>query len=356
MQIIKTHLAAYPAMQPMDVIKLLYQRAFGGGHMIADAERALAYLYEEHKTVVQQRSQPYTEDIGGGFVRLYLDGIPRDSLHTVGRLFVRSAVVRRQDSAEFQRSLDRFTHMVRAGETPFSPESWEEALCAYRAAGCPMVRHSPAYRAAYAPAYRVIDKKYVSLLPLLFSLDAHIASAGRAVLAVDGMCGSGKSTLSRLLVSLYDAALISMDDFFLPPSLRTAARLAEPGGNIHYERFLSEVVPHLGTGDTFFYRLFDCSQMELGATVTLPACRLTLVEGSYALHPTIRKKYDVTAYLYCTTEMQKVRLAARNPALLHRFQTEWIPMETKYDVAFGIRAGADFVIDTTDIDWREEKE
>ena len=32
-----------------------------------------------------------------------------------------------------------------------------------------------------------------------------------------------------------------MDDFFLPMELRTAERLEEPGGNVHYERFSAEV-------------------------------------------------------------------------------------------------------------------
>jgi len=355
MHIVKSHLSLYPAMQPTDVIKLLYQRAFGGGHMIADPARAIAYLHEEYQTTVPQDALRI-EDLGGDTVRLYLAGIPAASLSTVGRLFVRSAADVRESGAQFQRWLDQFTHVVRAGETPFSPAEWEETLRAYRAEGCPMVRHTETYRRAYAPAYRVISKKYVPLLSLLFAVDAQIARDGHAVLAIDGMCGSGKSTLSRLLTALYDAAIIAMDDFFLPPSLRSEARLSEPGGNIHYERFFEEVFPHLGTGQAFSYRAFDCSRMELGETVYVPACKLLLVEGSYSLHPALRGKYDVTAYTYCTPEIQITRLAARNPALLHRFQTEWIPMEMRYDAAFGIRAGADFAIDTTDIDWREKTE
>ena len=355
MQIVKNHLALYPAMRPTDVIKLLYQRAFGGGHMIADPEGAIAYLREEYESLTPSDALR-TEEIGGDVMRLYLSGIPAASLCTVGRLFVYSAAELREGGAQLWQLLDQFTKTVQAGETPFSQAEWDETLCAYRAEGCPMVRHSPAYREAYAPAYRVIGKKYLPLLPLLFAVDAQIARGGHAVLAIDGMCGSGKSTLSRLLTALYDAAVIAMDDFFLPPALRTEARLSEPGGNIHYERFAEEVLPHLGTGTAFSYRAFDCSRMALGETVHVPARKLTLVEGSYSLHPALREKYDVTAYVYCTPETQIARLAARNPALLHRFQAEWIPMETKYDAAFGIRSGTDFAIDTTDIDWREKTE
>ena len=42
-----------------------------------------------------------------------------------------------------------------------------------------------------------------------------------------------------------------MDDFFLPPALRTPERRSEPGGNVHYERFLTEVLPNLRSEDLF---------------------------------------------------------------------------------------------------------
>ena len=42
-----------------------------------------------------------------------------------------------------------------AGLLPFSPAALAEYLRGYRAAGCPPVSHSAAYRAAYHPAYRV---------------------------------------------------------------------------------------------------------------------------------------------------------------------------------------------------------
>ena len=353
MYILKEHLRRYPEMQPIDAVKLLYQRAFGGGHLIPDPAASLARLQKEYDALPARAGSLRTEEIGGGAARLYLDCIPAGSLGTVNRLFVLGAAGHRGDPDGFFRDLAAVTEAVHRGETPFSVPQWEEMLTAYRAAGCPMVSHSDAYRAAYAPAYRVIPAKYVPLLPLLFAVDAVIAGRGRAVLAVDGMCGSGKSTLASLLARLYDAALVRMDDFFLPPPLRTPDRLAEAGGNIHYERFQTEVLPHLGGGD-FAYRAFDCSVMALSDAVAVPARSLTVVEGSYALHPALRGRYDVTAYLYCSPEEQMRRLAARcqSPALLRRFKEEWIPMEARYDAAFSIREGADFAIDTTDLDWR----
>lgn len=357
MEIIKVHLRRYPEMEPTDVIKLLYQRAFGGGHLVTDPDAALARLTAEHAALPSTPPAVRTESLGGGIVRLYLAGIPAASLPTVNRLFVMGAAGHREDPDGFHRDLDAVAAEAARGEMPFSAAEWERALADYRAAGCPAVSHSPAYRAAYTPAYRVLPERFAVLLPLLFTLDAQIAANGRVVLGLDGMCGSGKTTLTALLTRLYGAAVVRMDDFFLPPSLRTADRLGAPGGNIHYERFRDEILPHLGGGEPFTYHAFDCGEMAFGDAVTVPARPLTVVEGSYALHPVLREGYGITAYLYCEPKTQRSRLAARgaSPELLRRFEEEWIPMENRYAQAFGLRAEADFTINTTHCDWREER-
>ena len=47
------------------------------------------------------------------------------------------------------------------------------------------------------------------------------------VIAIDGRCASGKSTLAQQLAGLTGAGIIHMDDFFLPRELRTEERLTE---------------------------------------------------------------------------------------------------------------------------------
>ncbi|MBS6367782.1 MAG: hypothetical protein KH420_10635, partial [Clostridiales bacterium] len=68
---------------------------------------------------------------------------------------------------------------------------------------------------------------------------------GPLTLAIDGRAAAGKTTLACQLQQHFGAAVIHMDDFFLPAELRTASRLQTPGGNVHYERFLQEVAPAL---------------------------------------------------------------------------------------------------------------
>ena len=47
-----------------------------------------------------------------------------------------------------------------------------------------------------------------------------------AVVAIDGKCTSGKTTLASKLAEIYDCNVFHMDDFFLRPEQRTPERFA----------------------------------------------------------------------------------------------------------------------------------
>ena len=176
MRILQEHIRRYPMMRPTDVIKLLYQRAFGGEHIAPDEARVRAYLEKEYAAVQGEADSVHVEPIGGGTVRLYLSGVPCTSIGTVARLFVRGAARHHKDTAALETALDRVSVLAQSGETPFSAEAWTETLAAWRAAGCPSVHHSEEYRVAYAPAYRVLPASFVPYLPLFFAIDARLAA------------------------------------------------------------------------------------------------------------------------------------------------------------------------------------
>lgn len=81
---------------------------------------------------------------------------------------------------------------------------------------------------------------------------------GRIVLAIDGRCASGKTTLANQLQKKLGGTIIHLDDFFLRPEQRTPERYAEPGGNVDYERFEKEVLIPLKEERDFIYYPFDC--------------------------------------------------------------------------------------------------
>ena len=122
---------------------------------------------------------------------------------------------------------------------------------------------------------------------LLTVIRALLDRQARVIAAIDGRCGAGKSTLAAQLQAQLSCRVFHMDDFFLRPEQRTAARLAQPGENVDHERFLSEVLQPALRGEAVVYRPFRCARQALDEPVTVPAARLTIVEGAYACHPAL---------------------------------------------------------------------
>ncbi len=179
----------------------------------------------------------------------------------------------------------------------------------------------------------------------LFQVLTQRLSQGPLILAIDGRAAAGKTTLAAELQTAFGAAVIHMDDFFLPPELRTEARLQIPGGNVHYERFLTEVAPALRAGAPISHRKYDCHQGTYAPyLVRQPHTQLTVIEGSYSLHPRLRALYDMTVFCTVPPELQRQRLQARNPAALNAFLTRWIPLEEQYIAATAPMESCDFVI------------
>lgn len=165
------------------------------------------------------------------------------------------------------------------------------------------------------------------------------------VIAIDGRSAAGKTTLAALLAGQLSAAVIHMDDFFLPMELRTPERLAEPGGNLHRERFAEEVLTHLRLGKGFCYRRFDCGRMDYGGTVTIPSAGCYIVEGAYSCQPAFGEYMDLRVFCDITPGLQKERILTRNGKEGWRhFAERWIPMEERYFTAVPVEAQADIII------------
>lgn len=164
-----------------------------------------------------------------------------------------------------------------------------------------------------------------------------------AILAIDGRCASGKSTLAARLADAWDASLFHMDDFYLQPAQRTAERLAEPGGNVDRERFLEEVLLPLTEGKPITYRRFDCHSFSFDPEQIIHPKPIAIVEGSYSCHPALRGFYDVRIFLDIDPETQMQRILKRNgPECADRFRTRWIPLEETYFRECRIRENCEY--------------
>jgi uridine kinase len=182
---------------------------------------------------------------------------------------------------------------------------------------------------------------------LFDNIDSLLSQKERLLVAIDGNSGAGKSSLASSLKDAYSCNVISTDSFFLMPNQRTPERLSEPGGNIDYERFFSEVITPLISKEAFFYRHYNCKTMELTELVEVKQLPLTLIEGVYSMHPKFLSdiSYDISVFMRITGKKQLRRLEERNPKLLERFKREWIPMENQYFDHFGVANKCDLVFE-----------
>lgn len=179
---------------------------------------------------------------------------------------------------------------------------------------------------------------------LLTRIEALLGQQEQVLIAIDGHCAAGKTTLAGALKGRYDCNILPIDDFFLRPEQRTPERLRETGGNVDYERFREAVLAPLCAGRAFSYAPYNCGTQRLGQPIPVPRKRLNIVEGTYSLHPYFGDVYDLRILLTVPEEVQQQRILQR-PAFLHRrFFEEWIPMERQYFQGFDIASACDLIL------------
>ena len=186
----------------------------------------------------------------------------------------------------------------------------------------------------------------------LDQLDAAICailkSKPRALIAIDGMAASGKTTLANALKQHFSScAVVHMDDFTVPFEDRYPGYFDKTLSNADIARFNREVLTPLARGGAASYRPYVCHpQPGFLAPVTIAAdCAVVIVEGAYCLHPDLFDRYDLRVLSLIDPQLQRERILLRNgPAQLERFLSQWIPMENRHIQARRLRERCDLVI------------
>ncbi len=178
--------------------------------------------------------------------------------------------------------------------------------------------------------------------PLQGRINALLHQKSQVLLAIDGPCGGGKSTLAEAIVRVFpDALIIRADDFFLQPHQRTPQRLSAPGGNLDRERLIEEVLKPLAARSYRGHQRYNC-KVDLLEAVPGALQPLIILEGSYSHHPDLSPFYDLKVFLDIGSALQLSRLEKRcEPEALARFTDSWIPLENTYFSHFNIRNQAD---------------
>lgn len=166
----------------------------------------------------------------------------------------------------------------------------------------------------------------------------------RKIIAIDGRCASGKTTLASYIAEHIPCDIVHTDDFFLPFEMRTEERLSKAGGNIDRERLLSEILIPLKSGKCYTYSKFSCKSGLITQGEKIQPRKITIVEGSYSCHPDLFEFYDLHIFLSVDKETQKQRILQRNKDNADAFFSKWIPLEEKYLSECNIKEKCEIVL------------
>lgn len=344
---LKEQFNMHPSMTSQDVAKMCYQAVFGAEHVLNDQEGARLYFYDEFEQVEADDNQPLYEPISDEVCRVNMAawkgaGLPGEWLF---KMFTETASVSGGSKEKQMEWLKEAGKMAEEGCVNLDSKQWNDFMKAYTEEGCPAVHHSEEYRLAEQPSYRIVKRQFMKLIPVL-EMAAEVVKKNdtedeTCVIAIDGRAASGKSTMALQLAHILNCDIVEMDDFFLPPGLRTPERFSEAGGNVHWERFCREVLPYLRKKGCFEYGVFDCIRMEIGTRKTINTGDYIIVEGSYSYHPRMGEYADITVFSHVEPEEQIKRIKVRNgDEMAEMFKDRWIPLEEEYFKAYNIEEKA----------------
>lgn len=189
--------------------------------------------------------------------------------------------------------------------------------------------------------------KYTEWLPIVSEVEKIIHSKGQVILAIDGKCGSGKTVCAQVLQEVFDGNVYHMDDYYLPIAMRNPQWRQIPAANMDLLRFQAEVLEPTVQGVNVCYRPYCCREKAYGQTIIRKPKRVTVVEGSYSMHPQLADSYDLKVYLTVDEHIQKERLMRREGNRYPMFEECWIPLENEYHRLYQIKENADFIYDTS---------
>ena len=157
-EILLIHYNKYPQMEITDFIKLIYQNSFGPRHMHNPTKEAvLKYLTEEMKVVISDKE--LTEDIGNGYVRVYLS--KETDIEKISNNFLNSMnedTYTETNIRIFYRKINVLIKLIKKGSIKLPEKESINLVNEYLSNGINPVRHTKIYNELYKPHYRVIRK------------------------------------------------------------------------------------------------------------------------------------------------------------------------------------------------------
>ena len=161
-------------------------------------------------------------------------------------------------------------------------------------------------------------------------IETLLAERDCVFVAIDGPCTSGKTTLPRCSTGVSAATCCTWTISSSVPNSARRNVSPNPAATWTVNGSKTEVLAPLAAGQAAQYRPWDCHTGDFAVAYAVEPAQLTIVEGSYSMHPALRRYYDCMICLAVDPAEQLRRLERRNPRMLQRFVDEWIPLENRY--------------------------
>ena len=162
---VTNQMQTYPKSRLLDIYKSCFQDYMGAEHLVSDKQRVKAYLDEELQTTGLDDLMPwYYEPCGvnGQYIRVSIKAIKEDLITEDVLLdaFIRSANSDMRPTVESWR--DRW-HMIigTIDQMELNLPSYQQDrafIDSILSVGKYAISHSPEYREAYRPHYRIVEK------------------------------------------------------------------------------------------------------------------------------------------------------------------------------------------------------
>jgi len=165
-------------------------------------------------------------------------------------------------------------------------------------------------------------------------------------IAIDGYCGSGKTTFAQKLQIETDGNLVHIDDFYLPFSQRKENWKEILAGNMDFSRLKEEILDRLDQS-VIEYGIFNPHKQDIITKKTINKKKILILEGAYSHHEEIRKYFDYFIFFQCSDKKQRERLIQREGEHYEAFRNIWIKRERDYFTGFSIKENANIIVDTT---------
>ena len=161
---VSQQMTEYPKSHLLDLYKSCFQDYMGAEHLVSDRERVQSYLNEELNTIdINDLPEWYYEPCGikGRYVRVNLRAV-REGVITENMLldaFIRSANTKRPNVKSWSRRWHKIIDTIDKMNLNLPDYDMEKQfLDSILSVGKYAVSHSAAYREAYHPHYRIVER------------------------------------------------------------------------------------------------------------------------------------------------------------------------------------------------------